>query len=138
MTDFRVDDAGQIIGVDHHDGRLRSVVLRDEEIDLGLVTSAGQNTQVTLTRVKYFALNNLREGNIVDWMYLWDLERAPEGIARRLRQALNMDSATLLSGAIDGASKVFHLECSYGAELFAVVEGVRINACAAAGVGAVI
>jgi len=139
-TDYRTDPAGSYsrIGTipclrcdkaDELPTPVSGVTIHQDGVDFSKRYSAFDS---------YFALNNLREGNIIDRMYLWDLDRTPEGIARRLRQALNVDSATLLSGAVDGASKVFHLECSYGAELFAVVEGVRINARAAAGVGAVI
>jgi hypothetical protein len=67
MSEFKTDSTGQIIGVSHHDGRIRSVTFGAEgQIAPGIRSSAGEDIEVRLLGVGYFVMNEVREGNIVD------------------------------------------------------------------------
>ena len=126
-SELSVDDLGQVIGISHHDGRIESISLgAGESIDLRLVSSDGEKAAVRLLGVGYFAANNLREGNIIDRMYLWSVGKAPDAIMKRLLQALSIGSIDVLQTKFGDDAYVFHLECSYGAEMFAVLrEGIK-------------
>lgn len=127
-SELRTDDSGQVIGISQHDGQIRALFLpSDGQVELRIVSSDGEEAKVTLLGVEYLALNNLREGNIVDRMYLWELSKTPKMIMGRMLKALAISSKDALSAQLEDDVNVFHLECSYGAELFAVVRCATSN-----------
>ena len=127
MTKFSIDNSGQIVGLSHHDGRIRSVGIESDALSLRIVGSSGNEAVVLLAGVQYFALNNLREGNIIDRMYLWELNKTPSAIMKRMLHAMSIASSEVLLKKFASGIRVFHLECSYGAEIFAVVDQVQIE-----------
>ena len=127
-SELRADESGQVIGVSHHDGRIRALIVEDGgQIELLITGSGGEEATVVLLGVEYLAMNNLREGNIIDRMYRWPLAKAPPLIMRRMLAVLSIASEDVLVREFGDNAHVFHLECSYGAELFALVHGAKVK-----------
>ena len=98
-----------------------------KNINLCIADSDGNEICVGLSGVKHFVANDLREGNIIDRMYLWRLDDAPATIAKRMINALKINSTGSLSNDLSPTSLLFHLECSYGAELFALINTISMD-----------
>lgn len=121
---LHVDDLGQVIGISHHDGRIDSISLNaGERIELCFISSDGEKAMIRLLGVDFFAINNMREGNIIDRMYLWDLGGVPDVIRKRMLQVFSINSFDVLQKKFGDRAYAFHLECSYGAEMFAILRG---------------
>lgn len=127
-SELRTNESGQVIGVSHHDGRVRALLFEgDKQIELLIIGTGGEEATVALLGVEYLVMNNLREGNIIDRMYCWPLAKAPPLIMRRMLKGLSIASEDDLVRRSGGGASVFHLECSYGAELFALVRDARLK-----------
>jgi len=108
-------------------GRSPVFFKNDSQIDLHIISSDGVKSDVQLLGVEYFVLNNVREGNIIDRMYQWSLQKAPSLITRRMLQALAIGSMDVLTAKFSSDVRIFHLECSYGAELFAIIHRAMLK-----------
>lgn len=127
-SDLHADDIGQVVGVSHHDGNIDGINFGNDSVDINLSSSCGKKNTVRLLGVQYFIANGLREGNVVDRMYLWDAEKAPDSIMKRAMQALSIDLPKVLQERANKASKIFLMECSYGAEIFSVLHhGIQLK-----------
>lgn len=125
-SELRTDGTGQVIGISHHDGHIAAILFpKDAQFELRIVSSDGEEISVELLGVEYLALNNLREGNIIDRMYLWNFAKAPPMIVNRMLEVLSMRSKDVLAESFGDGVFIFHLECSYGAELFALVRSAN-------------
>lgn len=119
---IQVDEKGQLIGFSHHDGRIKSInFLENSNIDLHLIGENKIKSCISLKKVRFFIANNLREGNIVDRTYLWHISNLPDKLLRRLLNFFELGSAEFLQSKDKVNTYVFWLECSYGAEMVAVL-----------------
>jgi hypothetical protein len=131
MSEFKTDSTGQILGVRHHDGRICSITFgANRQISLGIRNSAGVDVNVQLFEVGYSVMNEVRD-NIIDRMYLWPLNQAPQASVQRMLQALQIDSIELLRQKFGPKAQIFHVDCSYGAQIFALVGQIRIDVATA-------
>ena len=129
-TEVVVDGVGQVVGVRHHDGQIIGIAFPSEGlVEICLRDSAGEENSVSLEGVEYFLVNNLREGNIVDRMYVWDLDAAPRFVIGPLLEALSANGLDALSQRLGGKIKVFRLESSFGAEVTALVRRICAQKC---------
>ncbi|WP_334180585.1 hypothetical protein [Pseudoxanthomonas sp.] len=127
-SDLHADDIGQVVGVSHHDGSIEGINFGKDSVDINISSSYGEKNTVCLVGVRYFIANGLREGNVVDRMYLWDAEKAPDSIMKRVMQALSIDLPNVMQERASKNSKIFLMECSYGAEIFSVLHhGIQLK-----------
>jgi len=122
--DFSIDECGVIVGIGYHDGSLWGIESREGNADLLLSNSAGQDVRFCLAGCRSLYVDDFREGNIVDRIYLWSVLSAPPGMLEELRSR----GWTTEGLARHQNMKLFVLECSYGATVLALVESVTIRA----------
>jgi hypothetical protein len=123
MKAVRTDEVGQILGVAHHDGTIEQIRFPAPKIvQVDIKDSEGNLCQISLEKCRYFAANNLREGNVIDRMYLWQLTRAPATMVTRASKIFHLDVLSLAQK--NEMTNLFVLESSYGVEIFAIVEEV--------------
>jgi hypothetical protein len=72
-------------------------------------------------------MDEVREGNVVDRMYLWSLGTVPKAVLQRMLQRLEIGPSEVLVEKFGPKAQIFQLECSYGAHILAVVEHVEIG-----------
>lgn len=123
MNNLCIDQYNQLLGIACHDGLLTGVdVSRRPLITVCISDSTGQAYEVFIGSVKYFYIHNFREGNIIDRMYLWNLSDIPEIAKKNLEKYFEVDCIDRLASRSGKNNFIISLECSYGAELFAVIE----------------
>lgn len=109
---------GQVEGFRCHDGTLLAIGFGEQAVTLQIQNSAGTVLQIEFICLARMMINDLREGNILDRFYLWQVE----DLSGHLRQRLE---AYFGSGALNDISSsgfILSMECSYGAELFGLIE----------------
>ena len=121
MKDLKVDDNNQLLGLQCHDALLSVIDISTSSlIKIGITRKSGDEIRMSLRYVRYFLVNNFREGNVIDRMYLWDVSHLPANIEARVMRNFNVESiSALMEDRKD--TLIFLLESSYGAEIFAVI-----------------
>jgi hypothetical protein len=121
------DDNGIVIGFPYHDGRLSGVVANNSGgFDLYIKSVQGTSTQIELSNVEYFILNNFLQGNIISSMFNWRLSVAPEAIVNKLCQSIFVDKNWFLEKYGGSEMQLFVLQSSYGADLIALAECINV------------
>lgn len=124
----QTDSSGRVIGVAYHDALLTRVELVSATaVELEIQRGDGSRLQVSLCGVKRFALTDFLEGNIVDTMYAWGAEDVPENVFRAAANAFHLRESDLKKVSDTSPCEWFLLESSYGASVYALVEGVELS-----------
>jgi hypothetical protein len=120
------DEHGRLIGFRYHDGSLNGVQITEHNnLHLQGCSVCGENFQLNLQCVDLFALDEFREGNTINTMYLWSFLDAPKTVISKISKKFGLDNA--LMDVKYGSSDeffIFVLECSYGAEILAISKTV--------------
>lgn len=117
------DESGYLVGIRYHDGRLLGVNLRNgDKVVLTLASVDGDESRLELRGIDYLTVNDFREGNTINAIYVWDRENIPRHIIREFSAASSVKEHDLLNKIESVGYKVFYLECSYGAEIFATIK----------------
>jgi len=122
-----VDDFSQIVGIKHHDGEIAGIAFSGNTIRLSIKSFDNELAELDLTGVEIFVADNLREGNIIDRMYLWHVDDVPSRVQARVVQATHFESYERLKRSLQKADRFFYLESSFGAEIMAIVG--HVNKC---------
>jgi hypothetical protein len=123
MKAVMTDKTGQILGIAHHDGTIEAIRFpAPKTVQIDIKDSEGNLYAIGLEKCRYFTATNLREGNIIDRMYLWQLGSVPASVLPRASEIFHFNVLSLAES--DGKAKLFLLESSYGAEIFAIIEEV--------------
>ncbi len=94
--------------------------------DLYIKSVQGTSTQIELSNVEYFILNNFLQGNIISSMFNWRLSVAPEAIVNKLCQSIFVDKNWFLEKYGGSEMQLFVLQSSYGADLIALAECINV------------
>ena len=123
MNNFSKDSFGRIQGIGGHDSILNFLDASQEHIlKLGFVSDGGHQKTICIEGIKKLFVNNFREGNIIDSFYLWPITLIPKNI---LDSVFRSSFGDELKNAVVQSQKnnfLFFLECSFGAELCAIIE----------------
>lgn len=121
---LHIDKFGQVSGFRHHDGAITHIsFVNKEEIEIGVMGSSQGRSTVRLSGVDFFVTNNLREGNTIDRLFLWHMDAVPTHIQSSMRKNFDLTSLEPF-GKGSSENFVFHLQCSFGAEIFAVISSL--------------
>lgn len=124
---MNTNESGCLEGVRYHDGRLLGVNLKDGDKALLTIASVdGDESRLELRGIEYLTINEFREGNTINVIYIWDRGNIPDNIIRVFSNASSVKEHDLLNKIESGGYKVFYLECSYGAEMFATIRECRL------------
>lgn len=117
------DRNGEILGFRCHDGSFLGIDILGSLINLRFRRLDASAVRITLRGVRCLAINDFREGNIVDAAYLWPTLKAPGNQRRAAALAFSCQEESLDRS---DAEQLFVLESSYGAGIFAVVTEVDV------------
>lgn len=119
------DEQGKLRDVRCHDGLLVAVeLLGGDAVKLGIRRVGRTLVQIDLDGVRYFTMNNFREGNIIDSVYLWSAIEAPRNQLENALRALSLYERDLFRKNDLLADKLSVIESSYGATIHALVSRV--------------
>lgn len=122
----RTDQSGRVLELRCHDGYFTGLDIRDSEIELRFRRIDATKVQVVLHGIRSFAMDRFLEGNIVDTAYVWRVAAAPK-CQRHSASEMFLRSESFLDQKNGlGANKLFVLESSYGAKVYALVREIEI------------
>lgn len=120
------DESGMLQDLRCHDGNLFALETIENGVELRLRRVDGTRVVIVLSGARYFAANNFLEGNLVDGAYVWAVANAPVHHRREAARAFFVSEELLDAPNGMGAKKLFALDSSYGATVYALVNEVRI------------
>lgn len=122
----RTDQSGRLLELRCHDGHLIGLDIRDSEIELRFRRIDGSAVHILLRGVRSFAMDRFLEGNIVDAAYSWQVTAAPKSQRQSASVALLCNEFFLDQENDYNAEKLFLLESSYGARVYALVREIEV------------
>lgn len=121
---IRQDAGGRVEGFSYHDGKIKSIeFLSGDVVQVEFMSLNGSVSALILGGVDLMSINNLREGNIVSSIFLWEIASIPTHVVRRVIDVFDLELSSSMSEVRRGFLVV--VECSYGAELYALVDNVK-------------
>ena len=123
MNRFSRDSFGRIQGIGGHDSILHFLDTSQKHLlKLGFISVDGSQKTLCIEGMKKLFVNNFREGNIIDSFYLWPISLIPQNISDSLlRSSFGNELESTITRHPNG-NFLFFLECSFGAELCAIIE----------------
>lgn len=122
-----VDEEGRLVDVRYHDGQLLGVSLQGNGNALLRFTSVdGEESRLELRGIHLLNINEFREGNTINAVYIWNSKSVPSETVARFSQVAGIREQELVKQIELNEYIVFYLECSYGAEIFSTAEECRL------------
>jgi hypothetical protein len=133
---WRTDENGMLLGVPMHDGSLVKFVMTKESLEFGIRALSGEFVTVELAGLGQFTLRELWDFPIVSEFWVWKVGLVPEGwnipdgpwnvlFANRMRTSDARREATKIAETRPDSFLV-QLACSYGGEVAAICDRIRI------------
>ncbi len=82
---------------------------------------------LSLSGIRYLAVDGFLQGNIVDTAYLWPVLEAPRYQRLDAAKAFSIEESSLDRENSLGATSLFVLECSYGATVHALISDLVMS-----------
>lgn len=121
------DEHGRLKDLRCHDGFLVAVeLLGGHAIKLKFRRNDGTKPEIELEGVQYFSVDRFREGNIVDSAYVWLASEAPQNQRKAAASSFSFDESNLDRKSELDADKLFVIDSSYGATVYALVREVQL------------
>jgi len=131
MYKWQLDHEGTIIGAGLHDGRLLGITVEGANVTLGYKTWDGNSNRIILCEATELNVGNFWVGNIIGQAWLWDKPSVQRSLWQRLFAGRIVESRfeESLNELIASAQHkmFFALECSYGAQVYALCDSLEIN-----------
>ncbi len=122
------DHAGRLLGLRCHDGHLIAVsVSEPHSARLDFRRLDGSLAMLSLSGIRYLAVDGFLQGNIVDTAYLWPVLEAPRYQRLDAAKAFSIEESSLDRENSLGATSLFVLECSYGATVHALISDLVMS-----------
>jgi hypothetical protein len=130
MDKWQLDQEGTIIGAGLHDGRLLGITLEGANVTLSYETWHGNPNRIVLRDATELNVGKFWVGNIIGQAWLWDNTSVQRSLwqslfADRIVEARFEDSLNELIASAQH-KRFFALECSYGAQVYALCDSIEI------------
>lgn len=121
---IKIQDDGMITGFPHHDGRVLSMnFVNNSTFEITISSICKDVTTLVISSVKLLSIENVREANIVDGFYVSKVSKLSSVRCGGAVKKFGFRSfEEFMSEYYE--EYIFEMACSFGAELFAIIDNL--------------